>query len=48
VTEASVKRPRPAMAGCVVAAVIVVIAGAAVAISLAVQGFFDRPSPPDD
>jgi hypothetical protein len=36
------------MAGCVVAAVIAVLAGAGVAISLAVQGFFQRPAPPDN
>ncbi|MDH6435983.1 hypothetical protein M2158_004523 [Streptomyces sp. SAI-144] len=47
-TQASVKRPRPVTAGCVVLAVITVIAGAGVAISLAVQVFFDRPVPSDD
>ncbi|MFF0018703.1 hypothetical protein [Streptomyces sp. NPDC005374] len=47
-TEASLKRTRPATAGCIVAAALMVIAGAGVAISLAVQGFFDRPAPPDD
>jgi hypothetical protein len=48
VTQASVKRTRPGTAGCVALAVSTVIAGAGVAISLAVQGFFDRPAPSDD
>ncbi|MEU5343584.1 MULTISPECIES: hypothetical protein [unclassified Streptomyces] len=48
-TLESGNRTRPITAGCVALLVIaLLLAAAAILVPLAVQGFFDRPAPPDD